>query len=142
MKYRKGFPRAIICDIDGTLAQRTNRGPYDMTRVGDDDLVIEIAAILDKFKEEVTIIIVTGRDEGECADATKEWLFSHGISHRHLFMRPEGNRESDDIIKGRIYDEKIEPHYDVMFVLDDRDRVVKMWRERGLKCLQVEYGDF
>ena len=32
--------------------------------------------------------------------------------------------------------------YDVEFVLDDRDRVVKMWRDRGLKVLQVAEGDF
>jgi hypothetical protein len=25
---------------------------------------------------------------------------------------------------------------------DDRDRVVKMWREEGIRCFQVDYGDF
>lgn len=29
-----------------------------------------------------------------------------------------------------------------IFALDDRDRVVKMWREQGLKVLQVAEGDF
>jgi hypothetical protein len=27
-------------------------------------------------------------------------------------------------------------------VLDDRDQVVKMWRERGFRCLQVANGNF
>ena len=29
-----------------------------------------------------------------------------------------------------------------MRVLDDRNQVVKMWRENGLTCLQVAEGDF
>ena len=33
--------------------------------------------------------------------------------------------------------------YDVAGVLDDRDQVVKMWRnELGLTCLQVAEGNF
>jgi len=29
-----------------------------------------------------------------------------------------------------------------LFVLDDRDQVVNMWREQGFKCLQVAEGNF
>ena len=32
--------------------------------------------------------------------------------------------------------------YNVAFVLDDRDQVVRVWRDLGLTCLQVDYGDF
>ena len=38
--------------------------------------------------------------------------------------------------------EHIEPFYDVLCVLDDRDQVVRMWRHRGLTCLQVAPGNF
>jgi len=57
-------------------------------------------------------------------------------------MRPAGNTENDAIIKKRLFDENIRDDYDVRFVLDDRNRVVDMWREIGLTCLQVDYGDF
>ena len=30
----------------------------------------------------------------------------------------------------------------VLLVLDDRDQVAKMWRDMGLTCFQVNYGDF
>ena len=33
-------------------------------------------------------------------------------------------------------------NYNVKFVLDDRNRVVEMWRSLGLTCLQVADGDF
>jgi len=48
----------------------------------------------------------------------------------------------DRIIKEEIYREKIAPVYNALFVLDDRDRVVAMWRDLGLTCLQVANGDF
>ena len=31
---------------------------------------------------------------------------------------------------------------EILFVLDDRSQVVKMWRELGLTCLQVADGNF
>ncbi len=30
------LPKAIIVDIDGTLAERVNRSPYDWSKVGED----------------------------------------------------------------------------------------------------------
>jgi hypothetical protein len=29
-----------------------------------------------------------------------------------------------------------------MCVFDDRDKVVKMWRDNDISCFQVNYGDF
>jgi len=57
-------------------------------------------------------------------------------------MRETGSTEKDAIIKERIFRKEIEPKYDVKFILDDRDQVVKMWRSIGLKCLQVAEGAF
>jgi len=40
-------------------------------------------------------------------------------------------------------DAHIKGKYTIRFVIDDRDRVVQMWRrELGLPCFQVNYGDF
>jgi hypothetical protein len=57
-------------------------------------------------------------------------------------MRTEGDHRSDDIVKKEIYEKRIAPWYDVVAVFDDRDKVVKMWRDLGLLCCQVYYGDF
>jgi hypothetical protein len=32
--------------------------------------------------------------------------------------------------------------YEPIMVFDDRNQVVKMWRERGIVCAQVAEGDF
>jgi hypothetical protein len=34
------------------------------------------------------------------------------------------------------------PHNDIVCVFDDRDKVVDMWRENGLTCMQVAPGNF
>lgn len=142
-------PIAIIVDIDGTLAHRTDRSPYDYTRVGEDHLDSTIANLVfdwvgtNVFRH---VLIVTGRDH-TCSDDTAEWLFRHAVDHDGLFMRPaeavdRGNKLPDWIIKLNIFNEYIRHQYNVQFVLDDRNQVVEMWRALGLKCLQVEPGDF
>ena len=87
------------------------------------------------------ILIVSGRDE-VCRFKTYHWLINNNVSPGYLFMRPEGNTEEDSVIKKRIFDEHIRDNYQVLFVLDDRKKVVNMWRSLGLTTLQVADGDF
>lgn len=57
-------------------------------------------------------------------------------------LRGFNDYRDDPIIKQEIYETYIKPYTDVDYVFDDRDRVVKMWRDIGLRCLQVQEGDF
>jgi hypothetical protein len=57
-------------------------------------------------------------------------------------MRPYLDRRDDDIIKFELYEQMLADGYEPVLVFEDRDRVVKMWRSMGIKCLQVEPGDF
>lgn len=57
-------------------------------------------------------------------------------------MREEGDTRNDSIIKAEIYDNIIEPHFNIIAIFDDRDRVVDMWRQKGLFTVQVNYGSF
>lgn len=98
---------------------------------------------------------VSGRPE-RTRHATMLWLAAHVLGpkdpnhHRHidmraLLMRRDGDRRSDDIVKSEILQNiltqfGIRP--DNSIVLDDRDRVVQMWRNNGFKVLQVAPGDF
>jgi hypothetical protein len=139
------LPKAIICDIDGTLALLGNRNRYDPT-TGEDILNDPIANILKVYDSQtvlpVDLIIVTGREE-KYREFTKNWLDANEISHyKQLYMRKNGDYRKDYIIKKEIYEKEIKGKYEVLFVLDDRDQVVKMWREEGLTCLQVAYGNF
>ena len=57
-------------------------------------------------------------------------------------MRTIGDHRSDFIIKQEIYEREFKGKYNVLYVLDDRNQTVNMWRALGLTCLQVAAGDF
>jgi predicted kinase len=154
-----GKPKAVLVDLDGTMALMNGRGPFDWHRVGEDlanETVMRIVAMLadvNTYYEEigdeedmVEIIFMSGRDE-VCRRETQDWLVKHGFSYTYpLFMRPslpDGvNQPKDSIVKLALFDEHIRDNYEVVAVFDDRDQVVEMWRSIGLTCLQVAPGPF
>lgn len=131
--------KTIICDIDGTLALHAHRGPFDWDKIGTDEPYEAVRDVLDMMTYHV--ILVTGREE-KYRGETVAWLMKHRVMFHELHMRPTGDRREDSIIKREIYESRIKGKYNVRFVLDDRNRVVKMWREVGLPCFQVAEGDF
>jgi beta-phosphoglucomutase-like phosphatase (HAD superfamily) len=59
-----------------------------------------------------------------------------------IYMRADGDFRQDYVIKEEILDRDILPNYSPQMAFDDRNRVVEMWRRRGIPCLQVASGDF
>jgi hypothetical protein len=57
-------------------------------------------------------------------------------------MRPEGERREDCEVKRELLAQIRADGYNPVMVFEDRDRVVAMWREEGLRCLQVAPGNF
>ena len=141
--YNNLLPDCVIVDIDGTLAHMTNRSPYDYTKVDTDVVDETIKMILQPYeiRPNTKIIVCSGRKE-ECSKETVKWLNDNGIKFDDLFMRFTDDLRKDSIVKQEIYEMCIKDKYNVLFVLDDRDQVVNMWREQGLKCLQVAEGNF
>jgi len=139
------LPKAILCDIDGTLAILGERNRYDPSS-GEDLLNYPIANILSVYTKQtvfpVVLILISGREE-KYRDLTEKWLKKHGITHyQDFYMRKTNDFRKDFVIKKEIYEKFIKNKYAVLFVLEDRDQVVKMWRDEGLTCLQVAYGNF
>ena len=152
LEYNPDLPTCIIVDIDGTLAHMNGRSPYDYTKVKEDSLdeaVADLVAQTRGYKEydRTYVVIVSGRDD-TCKQDTEEWLKDNGVEYDELYMRDhtrlneDGTKVDDTIIKKEIYEQYIKPRYNVKFVLDDRQRVVDMWRKQGLKVLQVAEGEF
>jgi predicted kinase len=154
IEYNPDLPDCIIVDIDGTLAHMNGRTPYDYTKVNT-DLVDEVVSdIVRRYRNTdimddnpLYVVIVSGRDD-TCRPETEEWLKANNIPYDELHMRDhtlvdeKGQKLDDTIIKKDLYDKWVKPRYNVKFVLDDRNRVVDMWRSIGLKVLQVGEGDF
>ncbi|AXH67881.1 polynucleotide kinase [Mycobacterium phage Bromden] len=148
VEWIDGLPEVVVVDIDGTLAHMTGRSPYDYSQVHTDTVDEQIKRLVnDMWELCVGVLIVTGRDD-ECREPTEKWLVDNGIGYDELHMRPtgakdnHGNKLPDYLVKYDLFNANIRGKYNVRFVLDDRDQVVNLWRALGLKCLQVQPGDF
>lgn len=140
---------AIIIDLDGTVALRTNRGPFDFKKCSDDSSYISCVRMVQFCINAGLIpIFVSGRDDS-CYFESENWIRKHimyntsDINMFELHMRKTGDKRKDAIVKKEIYKGKIEEKYNIMAVFDDRNQVVQMWRhELNLLTLQVWEGDF
>lgn len=141
---KNGKSKAIVVDIDGTLADmRGVRGPFEWDKVGDDKPHEDIIELVQMYNQKgYFVIVVSGRDAC-CKKATKIWLQTHNVPFHNLYMRPLGDVRRDALVKFELYNSWIEPYWDVHLVIDDRQQTVDMWREYAeLRCLQVAPGNF
>lgn len=135
------LPKAIICDLDGTLALLNGRNPYDAAKCEQDLLSEHVAAIVQFYNQTAHVLLVSGRKECH-RPQTENWLAQHAIAYTALWMRQDADNRKDTFVKEEIYREHIQGKYAIQFCLDDRDSIVALWRSLGLVCLQVADGDF
>lgn len=142
---------AFICDLDGTIADLSHRlhfiegekKDWDgfFGAMGKDKLIVPVAKLVRLLNKEFPVIYVSGRPHKYQEDIF-EWLGANDLPMGLLLNRADGDHRPDDKVKQEIYRKKIKPRFNIQFVLDDRDRVVEMWRNEGLLCLQVAKGEF
>lgn len=143
----------IIFDLDGTLALIEHRRHY-VTHPNADWRSFFAACVDDEPNLPVVetlkamydcgfdIWVWSGRSD-EVHAQTVIWLHQHGIQYHGLRMRPAGDHQPDEKLKASWLDSL--PKRDrgrILAVFEDRDRMVKLWRDRGLACFQVAPGDF
>lgn len=141
LKYDPDLPMAVIVDIDGTLAHmKGKRKPYDWHKVGLDEVDAGVAHLVDAIQciGYAKVFLFSGRSD-ICRPETEEWLERHDIEYEKLYMRPHERLSEDDRdIKRDMLERYIVGKYNVLFVVDDRPRVCRMWRDEfGLRVLQV-----
>lgn len=85
--------------------------------------------------------IFSGRDNISEVE-TRSWLLDHDINPDFLKMRSHGSFVPDDKLKKLWLNDLLEDSHNILCVFDDRDKVVKMWRENGISCFQVAEGKF
>jgi len=149
----------VIFDLDGTIALIDDRRALSSKPNGkiDWDIFFNPSNIsLDKPNWPVIkmvnllksdgyrIVIFSGRSKAT-KEATRDWLDEFKVPFDVLKMRPTNSEFefiADDKLKQGWLDDLFPDKNDILCVFDDRDKVVKMWRENGLTCLQVNYGNF
>lgn len=145
--------QAIVVDLDGTIADASHRMHYVKCEgkknwggffkgIENDEVNEPVAEIVRHFAGDYEIVYCSGRPEDQCREATEKWLKKNGLWYQHLYMRSTSDYRSDDIAKEILLDYELLPRFIPLFFLDDRDRVVSLWRRRGFTCLQVAPGAF
>lgn len=141
IEYNADLSDAIIIDMDGTLAITDHRSPYDLSNCDLDPANKPVLETVLKWQSNTIIIVVSGRTyDGK--EKTIIWLEKYGVKYQHLYMRKTGDMRKDSIIKEEIFNNFIRDKYNILFILDDRQQVVDMWRSLGLTVFQVAEGDF
>ena len=157
ISYIKGMKNTIIFDLDGTLALIDKRREvstkpngrldwgkfFNSTNIKLDEPNLPVIKMAQLFSEQgFNIVILSGRSN-KTETATRSWLSKNKVPFNKLIMR---NSETDHftpdwVLKKNMLDENLDIN-DVFLVVDDRDRVVKLWRSLGLTTFQVAEGNF
>ena len=149
----------LVFDLDDTIACTKHRQPILLQQF---DTATEMwAAFFDKCHldepiqpmlnllytlaplHQHRVEIWTGRSD-RVKEITTEWLIAHTpfnhntINYLTLRMRPDGDFRPDTELKGAWIEEYGKPD----LVFDDRNKMVKWWREQGIVCCQVRENHF
>lgn len=159
--------KSIVVDLDDTLCNTSQRQhtiwrdengkiPLESWELfhslcAEDEPNQDVIRMLDAFetfigtKEETGIIIVTARPEKYRA-VTLDWLKRYLVKVDALIMRPDGDKTGSEYLKIRLLEQWFGTKENVLeriaFCLDDRDKVVKAYRDYGLVCWQVREGAY
>ena len=129
--------------MTGRISRHGKRvAPFADWDAFDDEVDEKVKEIVNLFSKSGRSIIICSGRKSSSREVLQTWLEHNLIPFDGIFMRDKDDNRKDSIIKQEIYLRDIEPFYDVFLILDDRDQVVKMWRDLGLKCLQVQEGNF
>lgn len=136
------LPDAIICDIDNTLAYTGNRDYFDLSKALEDPVVYPVRSILKAFQGSARIILLSGRTE-KAERKTIQWLHKNDVPYDELVLRRRGDSRSDRDFKKDFCIRNIKGVYNILFVLEDRLGVTKMFREDlGYFVMQVSEGRY
>lgn len=159
---QQSFPKYLyIFDLDGTLALTDHRTHLLANKENDPECWRRFYAACDKDtpcpqvlelmetlrRNGHDVIILSGRSD-EVRDKTEAWLVNYTSFTKEeldhcLIMRKEGDHRTDIVLKEEFL--KKLPDADrnrLTGVFEDRSSVVKMWRDNGVQCYQVAYGNF
>jgi hydroxymethylpyrimidine pyrophosphatase-like HAD family hydrolase len=138
--------KAVICDLDGTLQQVTEREKYIHSHEWDkfhaasvnEEPNLWCLEIVNRLKSDHEIFFLTGRKDSY-REITEDWLLVKcdlSPNEYQLYMTPDETIALP--FKKKIYLENIKPEYDVLFAIDDDDHICFMFKSLGITCLQVK----
>ena len=150
--------KIVIFDLDGTLALIDKRrelskkpnGKIDFNILHDPSLIKHdipnppVVKMAQLFAEAGFYIVIFSGRSNKTEKTTRSWLARNRIPFHKLAMRPHKSMGfvPDEILKKKMLDDASFEKSDILMVVDDRQKVVDMWRDIGLDCFQVAPGNF
>lgn len=143
--------KCFLIDIDGTIANGDHRlhhiqkepkawDDYFLACSGDAPIT-HMRDVVTGLSELFQVVYVSGRSD-LVREQTVEWLNRYGFPCDALYMRRQGDHKNDDKLKIELLAQVRADGFEPVMAFDDRNRVVKAWRDAGIPCAQVAEGDF
>lgn len=146
-KQDGNLPHCILVDLDGTIALNLSGRPFYGNGAAEGiENDIPISPVIDIVKRYPnTVIFLTGRENtNEIRNATLEWIKKQfgSLDNKQLIMRQFGDSRNGAICKKELYETYIKGNWYVDFVLEDSEKIVKMYRDLDLIVLQPNKNAF
>ena len=138
-KINPDKPSCVLVDLDGTLNYALHRPWYGKdaaVKMINDRPNIGLVNLLQNLSNDIKIIIMSGRSEGDEAYTSLAWLSNYGIKYERAIFRNEGDYRKGEVIKLENYNTYIKDKYNVLAIFEDDDKCIKMYKDLGLNVLK------
>jgi hypothetical protein len=141
--------RAVVFDMDGVLSDAAGRQHYlerprrdwqaFFEACGDDELISEVARLLEVISDEHRIVLLTARP-ARVQPQTLAWLKRYQLRWDLLIMRDFGDYGASREFKRRTVFELREFGFDLRLAFEDDRRNYEMFHEEGIPCVYIHSG--
>jgi phosphoglycolate phosphatase-like HAD superfamily hydrolase len=142
-------PRPVaIVDLDGVLADVRHRLHHVAARpknwdaffagIGDDPVLAEGRAVVERLAADHDIVYLTGRPE-RTREPTVDWLRRHRLPPGELVMRPAGDRRPARVTKPQLLARLARDGRTVAVVVDDDPQVCAALQDAGWPVLVADW---
>lgn len=140
---------AVVFDMDGVLSDASRRQHYleyprrdweaFFAACGDDELIDEVARLLECLDPELRIVLLTARPI-RVQSQTLAWLDRYKLRWDLLIMREFGDYMASRVFKQRTVEELRSLGFDLQLAFEDDVRNVDMFHREGVPCVYIHSG--
>ena len=140
---------AVVFDMDGVLSDAAKRQHYleaprrdwegFFAACGDDDLIDEVARLLDVIDDDLRVVLLTARPIS-VQPQTLGWLDRYKLRWDLLIMREFGDYQASTSFKRRSVTELRAFGFDLRLAFEDDRRNVDMFHAEGVPCVYIHSG--
>jgi phosphoglycolate phosphatase-like HAD superfamily hydrolase len=139
----------VVFDMDGVLSDAGRRQHYIeypfpdweafFEACGDDELIGEVARLLDVIDHEHRVVLLTARPI-RVQPQTLAWLERYDLRWDALIMREYGDYMAARVFKRRTVQELRGRGFDLRLAFEDDPRNVDMFHGEGVPCIYIHSG--